>query len=62
MQVNNACMFYAPYASIVVWKSQNQNGAKTLVKLGAIYFCFFDNYWSSTPTYNIQHTQNNLPA
>ena len=26
-------MFYAPYASIVVWKLQN--GAKTLVKLGA---------------------------
>jgi hypothetical protein len=26
-------MFYAPYASIVVWKSQN--GTKTLVNLGA---------------------------
>jgi hypothetical protein len=33
MHVNNACMLYAPYASIVVWKFQN--GAKTLVKLGA---------------------------
>ena len=33
MHVNNACMFYAPYASIVVWKSQN--GAKKLVYLGA---------------------------
>jgi hypothetical protein len=27
-------MFYAPYASIVVWKSQN--GAKTVVNLGAV--------------------------
>ena len=33
MHVNNACMFYAQYASIVVWKSQN--GAETLVNLGA---------------------------
>jgi urease accessory protein UreH len=33
MHVNNACMFYAPHASIVVWKSQI--GAKTLVNLGA---------------------------
>jgi hypothetical protein len=33
MHVNNACMFYAPYASIVVWNSQN--GAKALVNLGA---------------------------
>ena len=33
MHVKNACMFYAPYASIVVWKSQN--GAITLVNLGA---------------------------
>jgi len=33
MHVNNACMFYAPYASIIVWKLQN--GAKSLVKLGA---------------------------
>jgi hypothetical protein len=32
MHVNNACMFYAQYASIVVWKSQN--GAETLVNLG----------------------------
>jgi hypothetical protein len=32
MHVNNACMFYAPHASIVVWKSQI--GAKTLVNLG----------------------------
>ena len=33
MHVNNVCMFCAPYAYIVVWKSQN--GAKTLVNLGA---------------------------
>ena len=33
MHVNNACMFFAPHASIVVWKSQN--GAITLVNLGA---------------------------
>ncbi len=33
MHVNNAYMFYAPYASKEVWKSQN--GAKTLVNLGA---------------------------
>ena len=32
MHVNNAYMFYAPYASKEVWKSQN--GAKTLVNLG----------------------------
>jgi hypothetical protein len=31
--VNNACMFYAQYASIVVWKSQN--GAETQVNFGA---------------------------
>ena len=54
MHVNNACMFYAPYASIVVWKLQN--GTKTLVKLGAGHkltcfdqlrkgcVFFFDNY------------------
>ena len=33
MHLNNECMFYAQYASIVVWKSQN--GAETLVNLGA---------------------------
>jgi hypothetical protein len=33
MHVNNACMFYAPYAYILVWKLQN--GAKSLVKFGA---------------------------
>jgi len=32
MHVNNACMFYASYASVVAWKSQN--GTKTLVNLG----------------------------
>ena len=32
MHVNNACMFYAPYASIVVRKLQN--GPISLVKLG----------------------------
>ena len=62
MHLNNECMFYAQYASIVVCKSQN--GAETLVNLGArkkltcfdplrkgcrIFFnLFFDNYWSST--------------
>ena len=64
MHVNNACMFYAQYASIEVWKLQN--GAKTLVKLGAEQKLkcfdqlrkgcrdFFDNYWSSTPY--LQHS------
>ena len=64
MHVNNACMFYAPYASIVVWKLQN--GTKTLVKLGAGHkltcfdqlrkgcVFFFDNYWSSSPY--LQHS------
>jgi hypothetical protein len=70
MHVNSACMFYAPHASIVVWKSQI--GAKTLLNLGAgkkltcfdplrkgcrIFFnLFFDNYWSSTlsTTFNSQ--------
>ena len=67
MHVNNACMFYAPHASIVVWKSQI--GAKTLVYLGTgkkltcfdplrkgcrIFLIFFDNYWSST--LYIQHS------
>jgi hypothetical protein len=33
MHVNNACIFYAQYASIVVWKSQN--GAETLVNFSA---------------------------
>ena len=33
MHVNNACMFYATYEPIAVWKQQN--GAKTLVNLGA---------------------------
>ena len=28
MHINNACMFYAPYASIIVWKLQN--GAKSI--------------------------------
>ncbi len=32
MHVNNTSMFYAPHASIVVWKSQI--GAKSLVNLG----------------------------
>ena len=34
-------MFYAPYASIIVWKLQN--GAKSLVKFGAEQkYTFFD--------------------
>jgi hypothetical protein len=68
MHVNNACMFYAQYASIVVCKSQN--GAETLVNVGArkkltcfdplrkgcgdFFLFFFDNYWSSTPY--LQHS------
>jgi hypothetical protein len=64
MHVNNACMFYAPYASIVVRKLQN--GPISLVKLGVGqkltcfdqlqkgYRDYFDNYWSSTPY--LQHS------
>jgi len=67
-------MFYAQYASIVVWKSQN--GAKTLVNLGAgkKLTCFdplrkgccdFFNFFLTTigpahHTYNVQLTKNNF--
>ena len=65
-------MFYAPYATIVVWKLQN--GAKTLVKLGAgqKLTCFdqlrkgySDVFFLTTigpahHTYNIQLTKNNV--
>ena len=69
MHVNNACMLNAPYASIVVWKSQN--GAKTLVNLGAgkkltcfltrygrvavIFLCFF---WQLLVQHTIPTTYN----
>ena len=71
MHVNNACMFYAPYASIVVWKSQI--GSKTLVNLGAgkkltcfdpyrrvavIFFnLFLTTIGTAHHTYNIQLTK-----
>jgi hypothetical protein len=71
MHVNNACMFYAPRASIVVWKSQI--GAKTLVNLGTgkkltcfdplrkgcrIFFSFFlTTIGPAHYTYNIQLTK-----
>ena len=71
MHVNNACMFYAQYASIVVWKSQN--GAETLVNLGArkkltcfdplrkgcgdFFIYFLRTIGPAHHTYNIQFTQ-----
>ena len=74
MHVNNSCMFYAPYASILVWKLQND--AKTLVKLCAgqnltcfdqlrkssrDFFIFFLTFIGPAHhTYNIQLTKNNV--
>ncbi len=64
MHVNNACMFYAPHASIVVWKSQI--GAKSQVNYGAgKKLTCFDPLWKGCRifllvqhnTYNIQLTK-----
>ncbi len=74
MHVNNVCMFYALYASIIVWKLQNS--AKSLVKLGTgqkltcfdqlrkgcrdFYFIFLTTIGPTQHTYNIQLTKNNV--
>jgi len=66
MHVNNACMFYAPFASIIVWKLQNGAGARQkltcfdqLRKGCRDFFLFFflTTIGPAHHTYNIQLTK-----